>query len=143
MPKPPLPDALDRFLREPNFAVVASLRPDGQPHTAATWYAWDGDRILLNMDDSRLRLGYLRHDPRFSLTVLDGGNSYRHVTLMGVVEELRDDEGLRDIDRLALHYLGSPYPDHESPRTSAWCRVERWHGWNVLHEVHSEADWTS
>jgi hypothetical protein len=56
VPRLPFPPEVDEFLRRPNPAVVASLRPDGSPHTVATWYLWDGSQILLNMDVSRLRL---------------------------------------------------------------------------------------
>ena len=41
---------LDEFLIRPNPAVIGTLRPDGSPHTAATWYIWDDDRVLVNMD---------------------------------------------------------------------------------------------
>jgi PPOX class probable F420-dependent enzyme len=131
MPAPPLPASADRFLTGPHFAVVATLRPDGAPHTAVTWYDWNGGRILLNMDVSRVRLGYLRREPRVSLTVLDRGDPYRHITLEGVVEELYDDDRLADIDRLAARYTGKPYRNRESPRVSAWMRVESWHGWDA------------
>ena len=67
MPPLQLPLEIDEFLRRPNPAVVASLRPDGSPHTVATWYLWDGERVLLNMDESRLRLRFMRRDPRVAL----------------------------------------------------------------------------
>src|SRR3954447_7596804 len=38
MPKPPLPAELDEFLSQPNPSVIATLAPDGSPHTAGTWY---------------------------------------------------------------------------------------------------------
>src|ERR1700750_84212 len=106
MPMPPLPPEIDELLRRPNPAVVATLRPDGSPHSVATWYLWDGERILVNMDASRARLGFLRRDPRVSLTVLDDEGWYRHVSLRGRVVELVDDEDLADIDRLSRHYGG-------------------------------------
>ena len=81
MPKPPLPPELDRFLAQPNPAVIATLRPDGSPHTAATWYLWEGGRVLVNMDESRKRLDYLRSDPRASITVMGQENWYYHVSL--------------------------------------------------------------
>lgn len=130
MPQLPLPPTVDEFLRRPNPAVVASVRADGSPHTVATWYDWDGTRVLLNMDDSRLRLRFLRHDPRVSLTVLDGPNWYRHITITGEVEELCADDDLHDIDRLSVRYTGNPYGNRISGRTSAWVRVTGWHGWD-------------
>ncbi|MGZ6801287.1 MAG: PPOX class F420-dependent oxidoreductase, partial [Mycobacteriaceae bacterium] len=85
----------------------------------------------LNMDDTRVRLQHLRRDPRVTLTVLDESSWYTHVSLLGSVEGLVPDEGLTQIDRLSRHYGGDAYPDRDSPRTSAWMRVERWHGWGA------------
>lgn len=122
--------------------MIASLTPSGAPHSVATWYDWDPDGVLVNMDASRLRLRYLRRDPRVALTVLDDGSWYRHTSLMGRVESMHDDEGLRDIDRLALRYTGAPYPERAHRRVSAWVRVERWHGWDATGAILTHADWT-
>jgi PPOX class probable F420-dependent enzyme len=135
VPTPPLPDDIRELLAKPNPAVIATLRPDGQPVSVATWYLLEpgpgagGDRILVNMDESRRRLGYLREDPRVSLTALDEAGWHTHVSLQGRVVELRDDPDLADIDRLSTHYTGHPYPDRERRRVSAWIEVETWHGW--------------
>jgi PPOX class probable F420-dependent enzyme len=129
VPRLPLPPEVDEFLRRPNPAVVASLRPDGSPHTVATWYLWDGERVLLNMDESRLRLRFMRRDPRVALTVLDEGSWYRHVSLLGQAVEIVEDEGLADIDRLSLHYSGEQFHDRESRRFSAWVEPSAWHAW--------------
>ena len=129
MPRVPVPPELAAILEQPNPAVVATLRPDGSPHTAATWYDWEDGRVLLNMEDTRVRLGHLRADPRVSLTVLSEGGWYRHVTLMGRVVSLEEDVGLRDIDRLALRYTGKPYRKRDRQRFSAWLEPERWHAW--------------
>ena len=132
MPKPPLPDHIRAFLAVPQPAVIASVRPDGQPVSVATWYLLDGDELLVNMDAGRRRLDYLRADPRVSLTVLDGADWYSHVSLQGQIVRWRDDEGLVDIDRLSRHYRGEAYSSRDRPRVSAWIAVERWHGWGDL-----------
>jgi PPOX class probable F420-dependent enzyme len=134
MPKTPFPDRIRDFLVAPQPAVMASVRPDGQPVTVATWYLLDGDEVLVNMDAGRRRLAYLRQDPRVSLTVLDGTDWYTHVSVQGRIVRWRDDEGLTDIDRLSQHYTGAAYSSRDRPRVSAWLAVERWHGWGKLHE---------
>jgi hypothetical protein len=103
MPKPPLPAELDEFLSAPNPSVIATLQPDGSPHTAATWYLWEGGRVLVNMDEGRKRLDYLRVEI--------------------------DEDGLDDIDRLSRHYTGEPYHQRERGRVSAWIEVDLWHAW--------------
>jgi PPOX class probable F420-dependent enzyme len=125
----PVPPKVDELLSRPNPAVVATLRPDGSPHTAATWYDWEDGRVLLNMAETRLRLGFLRRDPRAALTVLDKGSWYRHVSLLGRVVSIEDDVDLADIDRLARRYTGRDYRSREQKRVSAWLEPDRWHGW--------------
>jgi len=133
--KPPLPQDVSDFLARPNPAVMAAVRPDGQPVTVATWYLWQDGRVLINLDGARKRLEYLRHDPRVSLTAVDGENWYTHVSVQGRVVELLDDTGLADIDRLARHYTGSPYPTRDRARVSAWIEVDRWHGWGAMENT--------
>ena len=62
-----------------------------------------------------------------SLTVLDGDDWYRHVSLRGRVVSIEPDEGLRDIDRLSQLYRSEPYRNRDHPRHSAWIAVESWH----------------
>ncbi|WP_219924142.1 PPOX class F420-dependent oxidoreductase [Nocardioides campestrisoli] len=131
MPPTSLTDSARQMLEKPNPAVIATVRSDGQPVSAATWYLLREDRILVNMDEGRKRLQHLRKDPRVSLTVLDEGSWYTHVTLIGHVVEIYDDEGLADIDALSTHYQGGPYPQRDRPRVSALIEIERVHGWGA------------
>jgi PPOX class probable F420-dependent enzyme len=129
MPKPPLPAEHQEMLAKPNPGIIGTVRPDGRPNTVATWYLWDDGRVLVNMDEGRRRLEHLRNDPRVSLTVLDGEQWYRHVTLHGRIT-LQDDPELADIDRLATHYTGKPYAQRDRGRVSGWIEVSSWHAWN-------------
>jgi PPOX class probable F420-dependent enzyme len=129
VPKPPLPPELDAFLAKPNAAVIATVRPDGSPVTVATWYDWEGGRVLVNMDEGRRRVAHLRADPRVSLTVMDVANWGSHVSLQGRVVSLEDDPDMQDIDRLAMRYMGEPYPFRDRGRVTAWIEVEHWHAW--------------
>ena len=133
MPKMPMPERVVDLLRLPNPAVMATVAADGRPVTVATWYLLEEDgRVLLGLDAQRARLEHMRRDPRVSLTVLDGEDWYTHLSLQGRVVSIVDDEGLRDIDRLSLHYTGKPYSNRERSRVSAQVEIDRWHGWGAL-----------
>jgi PPOX class probable F420-dependent enzyme len=129
MTQSPLSDSAKEMLAKANPAVISTVRADGQPVSAATWYLLRGDQILVNMDQGRVRLKHLAQDPRVSLTVLDEGDWYTHVTVIGRVTEMYDDEDLSDIDALSRHYSGEPYPVRDRPRISALIAVDRVHGW--------------
>jgi PPOX class probable F420-dependent enzyme len=133
MPKPPLPDPVAELLTKPNPAVIATLRPDGQPVSVATWYLLDDDdRVMVNMDANRRRLDYIRADPRVSVTMLDSDDWSRHVSIQGRVAELRADTDLRDIDRLCQRYTGCPFGNRDLARVSAWIVIDTWHAWEVF-----------
>ncbi|MGQ4513203.1 TIGR03618 family F420-dependent PPOX class oxidoreductase [Streptomyces sp. DW26H14] len=135
MSNPPLPETAVAMLRKPNPSVITTLRSDGQPVSTATWYLWEDDgRVLINMDEGRVRLRHLRDDPRVTLTVLDDGNWYTHISIIGRVGEMRPDTGLEDIDRLSRQYQGHAYPNRDRARVSAWIEVDRWHGWGSLKD---------
>src|SRR5690242_15427053 len=129
MPNPPLPDELQQVLAKPNPSIIGSVTPDGAPNTVATWYLWEDGRVLVNLDEGRKRLEHLRKEPRVSITVLDGEQWYRAISLRGQVVSLEDDVELADIDRISTHYTGRPYSNRVRGRVSAWIEVDQWHAW--------------
>jgi len=131
----PMPPRVLDLLRRPNPSVMATVAADGRPVTVATWYLLEEDgRVLLGLDATRARLKHLRRDPRVSLTVLAADDWYTHVSLQGRVGPITEDVGLAEIDKLSTHYLGTPYPDRQSPRVATRLHVERWHAWGSLRE---------
>lgn len=60
MPNEPLPNELQELLAKPNPAVISSIREDGSPHSAPTWYDVEGGRVLVNSRGTpgRKRLRY-------------------------------------------------------------------------------------
>lgn len=42
-------DAARALLDGTNFATIATLQPDGSPHTSAAWYVRDGDSLLFSV----------------------------------------------------------------------------------------------
>ncbi|WP_299536879.1 PPOX class F420-dependent oxidoreductase [uncultured Streptomyces sp.] len=138
MSKPPLPEDAVAMLARPNPCTITTLRSDGAPVSTPTWYLWEDGRVLVSMDEGRVRLKHLRRDPRVTLTVLDENDWYTHVSLLGRAVELRDDEGLADIDRISTHYTGHPYPDQVRARVTAVIEIDRWHGWGT-HKDNDQA----
>jgi PPOX class probable F420-dependent enzyme len=138
LPKPPLPKEVRGLLERANPAVICTLGKQGQPVSVPTWYLLDGERLLVSMDEGRRRLDYLRNDPRVSVTVLDEAGWHTHVSVQGRVVELRDDDDLADIDRLAQHYTGGLFAARDRKRVSAWVEIDRWHGWSGLGTISAD-----
>lgn len=134
MPKAPVPQPVAEFLAEPNPAVIATAKPDGQPVSVPTWYMYENGRILVNMDESRKRLEFLRANPLVAVSVLADGDWGTHVSVQGRIVELSEDPDLSVIDKIAAHY-GVNYPIRDRKRVSAWIEIEQWHVWGRLRNV--------
>jgi PPOX class probable F420-dependent enzyme len=117
-----------------NPAVLATVRDDGSPHTVAVWFDWVEERVLLNMDVNRKRLAYVEANPNASITILDGENWLRQLTVRGPIS-LEPDEGLVTVDRLAHRYIGHAYPIRDRPRVTAWLQPEHWFLWDARGRV--------
>jgi len=90
------------FLAEKRFAVVGTKNPDGSPHLAVMWYLVDGDDIVVNSAQGRIKDRNLAADPRMSVLVEDG---YRWVRIDGRAKIEHDQAIARaDIRRLAARY---------------------------------------
>lgn len=128
----PLDDKVRELLLKPNPAVMATVRKDGSPVSVPTWYLLVGDRILLNLDKSRVRLQHIKRDPRVALSIMEAGNWTTHVSIQGRVTEIVDDPDLEGIDSLAQHYIGQKYFNRDDARVDAWVEIESVHVWGDL-----------
>ena len=91
-----------KFLEERHFAVVGTANPDGSPHLAVMWYLLDGDDIIVNSAQGRIKDRNLARDPRMSLVVED---EYRWIRIDGRARIEHDQKiTLEDIRRLASRY---------------------------------------
>jgi len=96
---------------EPNVAVVAALREDGTPHQTVVWVDWDGEHVLLNLNNFRAKLEHMERDPRVSVLVLDRNNPFRWLGIEGKVVEITPEGAYEHIVRQAGVYLGKEqYP---------------------------------
>ncbi|WP_328387989.1 PPOX class F420-dependent oxidoreductase [Nocardia sp. NBC_00416] len=98
-----------QLLDERNFATVATIGPDGAPHTSVVWIARDGDAILFSSTAGRRKVRNLATDPRIGLTVFDTANPYLSVDIQGTAELIEDPEKSLPLT-LSRKYLGEDPP---------------------------------
>ncbi len=106
-----LPDDIRPFFEGTNFGHVATLLPDGSPHSVAVWVGTLGDRVTFFTQDASRKARNLERDPRVAISVIDRENPYRVAYLRGrVVEKRTGEAALELIDAIAQRYTGNPFP---------------------------------
>jgi PPOX class probable F420-dependent enzyme len=104
-----------RVLDGTSIAHLATVLPDGSPHTVPLWIGTHGDRIVfLTGPDSR-KARNLRRDPRMALSIAPADNPFQPVVIRGrVVEWLDGDAAWEIIDQLATKSPARPTPEDKS-----------------------------
>ncbi|MEV4327730.1 PPOX class F420-dependent oxidoreductase [Microbispora rosea] len=100
-----------RVLDGASIAHLATVLPDGSPHTAPVYVGTQGDRIVLFTGPGTRKARNLRRDPRMALSVAPADNPFEPVVVRGrAVEWLEGDAAWEIVDRVATKYTGAPYP---------------------------------
>jgi PPOX class probable F420-dependent enzyme len=91
-------------------AHVATLMPDGAPHSVPVWVGVDGDRLVFFMEAGSWKDRNLSADPRVAFSVTAPGNPLDMAFVRGrAVERLEGEAAMVHVDRLARKYTGSDY----------------------------------
>lgn len=106
-----LSDDVKKLFSDANFGHLATLMPDGSPHVSIVWVDIDGDRILVNTQEGRVKPRNVRKDPRVSISIYDQQNPYKSATVTGRVVEITHEGAEESIHKLAKKYMGADkYP---------------------------------
>jgi PPOX class probable F420-dependent enzyme len=104
-------EPVSRLFQAKNFGFLATIMPDGSPQVTPVWVDIDGDYIIVNTAEGRLKQKNVSRDPRVAVSVADQSNPYSMVTVRGKVVEQTATGADDHIDKLAKKYLGmDTYP---------------------------------
>ena len=58
-----LPENVKTFLEKPNFAALATVSPKGRPQVTPVWFMLDGEEILMDTSQGRVKHRNLEANP--------------------------------------------------------------------------------
>ena len=98
----------------PNLAHIATVLPDGGPHSVPMMMDVEGEYLaFFTAPDSR-KARNLAADDRIAISVTDRENFVRSAIVRGrVVKRIGGDAGWEIVDRIFAKYTGGPYPRGE------------------------------
>ena len=108
-----LNDATLRLLDGKNYAVLATVNPDGSPQTSVIWVGRDGADVLFSTVEGRVKHRNMVRDPRVSISVIDWVDPENYIELRGRVS-MTPDVGRRLDTQLSWKYDGKD-PGEDRP----------------------------
>jgi PPOX class probable F420-dependent enzyme len=97
-----------RLLKGRNFASVATVGPDGIPQVTPNWVDWDGEHVLINTAEGRVKPRNIRVRPVISVLVINHDDPYQYVSITGPAE-LSDNGAEEHINELSRRYYGRDF----------------------------------
>ncbi|MEU0558083.1 PPOX class F420-dependent oxidoreductase [Dactylosporangium sp. NPDC006015] len=108
---PELDADVARLVEDVNYAHIATLLPDGSPHSVPVWIDREGDQLAVLTGPGSRKARNVARDPRVAISIIDHAQPYATALIRGRVTEVLDgDDAWRVIDRIAVKYTGAPYP---------------------------------
>jgi PPOX class probable F420-dependent enzyme len=105
-----LPPSVRKILQDKAYGHVVTFNADAKPQVTMVWVDVDGNEVLFNTAEGRLKPKNLRRDPHIMISVQDRNDPQSYMVLHGTasVTEAGADE---HIDKLAKRFLGADkYP---------------------------------
>jgi PPOX class probable F420-dependent enzyme len=105
-----LNDDVRRVIDGTSIAHLATVGPDGAPHSTPVFTGTHGDQIVIFTGPTTRKARNLRQDARVALSITPNDNPFSPVVVRGrVIEWIDGDAGWEIIDRVQLKYTGQPY----------------------------------
>jgi PPOX class probable F420-dependent enzyme len=106
-----LPADVRELFERRNFAHLATVLPDGSPHSVPVWMRIEGARLVFFTQTQSRKARNLEHDPHVAISVVDEQNPYRSAWVRGrVVDRIEGEPALEIIDRISQQYTGADFP---------------------------------
>jgi PPOX class probable F420-dependent enzyme len=91
------------------FLYLATLMPDGSPQVTPVWFDSDGEYILINTAEGRVKDKNMRARPQVAMTIQDPNDKYRYLGIRGEVISYTAEGGDEHINKLSLKYDNKPF----------------------------------
>ncbi len=106
-----IPDEFMDLFKQPAFANLATVMPDGTPQVTPVWCDFDGANVLVNTAKGRVKDRNMRRNPHVALSIMDPRNPYRYLAIRGRISQVTEEGADAHIDKLAKKYMNvDKYP---------------------------------
>ena len=106
------------LLREETKALLylATKMPDGSPQVTPVWFSIDGDYVLINTNEGRIKDRNMKARPQVAMVIQDPSNQDRYLGIRGNVVGYTREGANEHINRLSLKYYNKPWTYREGQR---------------------------
>ena len=95
---------------------LATIMADGSPQLTPVWFDWDGEYILINTNEGRVKDRNMKSRSRVSMVIQDPDEQERYLGIRGEVVGFTREGADEHINKLSLKYKNKPWTYREGQR---------------------------
>jgi len=96
----------EKLFQDKNLVFISTLMKDGSPQLSPVWANYEGEHILVNTAEGRIKHQNVLRDPRIAVSVVSKNNPLDMTTIRGKVVEIIPDPEYKHADKLTMQYMG-------------------------------------
>ena len=91
------------------FLFLATVMPDGSPQVTPVWFDYNGEHILVNTNEGRVKDRNIKDRPRVAMVIQDPADPYHYLQIRGEVVGYIREGADEHIDMLSHRYRGKAW----------------------------------
>jgi PPOX class probable F420-dependent enzyme len=95
---------------------LGTIMPDGSPQVTPVWFSVDGDYILINTNEGRIKDRNMKARAKVAMTIQDPVERYRYIGIRGEVVGFTREGADEHIAMLSLRYDDKPWGEREGQK---------------------------
>ena len=95
---------------------LATIMPDGSPQVTPVWFDIDGEYILVNTNEQRVKDKNMKARPKVAMTIQDPSDIYRYLGVRGEVVSYTTEGADEHINKLSIKYDKEPWTYRETQK---------------------------
>ena len=106
-----IPSSYQKLLEDQSkaFAFLATTMPDGSPQVSPIWFNTDGEHIIINSAQGRIKDKNMRARPQVALSIIDMNDPYVSMQIRGKMVDVTTEGGAEHINTLSRKYRGRDF----------------------------------
>ncbi|WKZ38232.1 MAG: TIGR03618 family F420-dependent PPOX class oxidoreductase [Anaerolineales bacterium] len=112
------PEKYSDLFKDETKAILflATVNANGSPQLTPVWFSTDGEYILVNTNEGRLKDRNMKERPGVAMVLQDPNDPYRYLGMRGRVVSHTTEGADNHIDRLSHIYYGKPWTYREGQK---------------------------
>lgn len=114
----PFPEKFQDLLKPETkaFLFLATVNSKGIPQVTPVWFDTEGDYILINTNEGRIKDRNMKSQPHVAMVIQDPADPYRYLGIQGRVVSSTTEGADEHIDMLSRRYYNKPWTYREGQK---------------------------